>query len=107
MNQEQVHALLLRIREPREEFTVVLTGKRSRRVNGLYKPETREILIHNRNFAGDTELVYTAIHEYAHHLQFTSGVPPASTRTHTTAERARVQSHRAKKSLQKRLACCV
>ncbi len=85
MNREDVDALLRQIREPGEEFTVVFSGKRSRKVNGLYKPETREILIHNRNFAGDGELVYTAIHEYAHHLQFTSATVPVSTRSHTTA----------------------
>lgn len=50
------------------DFTVVMTGKSSRRVNGLYKPATREILLHNKNFKTDGELVYTAVHEYAHHL---------------------------------------
>ena len=43
------------------------------------------------------------------HLRYYEQLPysEVATRTHTTAERARVQSHRAKKSLQKRLACCV
>ena len=29
--------------------------------------------------------MYTAIHEYAHHLQFTTSATPISVRTHTTA----------------------
>ena len=43
------------------------------------------------------------------HLRYREQLPysEVATRTHTTAERARVQSHRAKKSLQKRLSCCV
>ena len=85
MNQDEIHELLVAIRKPAEEFALVFSGKRSRKVNGLYKPETREIVIHNRNFAGDNELVYTAIHEYAHHLQFTSAAIPVSARSHTTA----------------------
>jgi len=62
-----------------------MSGKKSRKVHGLYKPDTREIIIHNRNFKNDNELMYTAIHEYAHHLQFTSSAAPVSARTHTTA----------------------
>jgi hypothetical protein len=37
-------------------------------VNGLYKPDTFEILLHNKNFDTDNQLVYTAVHEYTHHL---------------------------------------
>jgi hypothetical protein len=83
MNQEQVKEKLLQIRETDEYFTVILSGKKSRKVNGLYKPENREIILHNRNFTGDNELMYTAIHEYAHHLQFTTSPVPVSARTHT------------------------
>jgi hypothetical protein len=64
---------------------VILSGKKSRKVHGLYKPATREIIIHNRNFTNDNELMYTAIHEYAHHIQFTTAATPVSVRTHTTA----------------------
>ncbi len=68
MNQDQVKALLLKIRDCETDFSVIFTGKKSSVVNGLYKPATREILLHNKNFSDDGELVYTAIHEYAHHL---------------------------------------
>jgi hypothetical protein len=72
MNQDQVKEKLLALEEPSLEFSCVFSGKKSKRVNGLYKPETREIIIHNRNFeqgpVGDNLLIYTSIHEYAHHL---------------------------------------
>jgi hypothetical protein len=83
MNNEQVKSLLVRVRPAPAPFQVVLSGKKSRKVHGLYKPETREIILHNRNFTTDDELVYTALHEYAHHLQFCTPPLPRSARTHT------------------------
>ncbi|MCL2834126.1 MAG: hypothetical protein FWD78_13225 [Treponema sp.] len=111
MNQDQVKKLLLSIEDAPMEFSVIFTGKKSKRVNGLYKPDTREILIHNRNFtagaAGDVSgadctggkttgsqitggqdtadnlLLYTAIHEYAHHLHACSRGGKLSPRAHT------------------------
>jgi hypothetical protein len=84
LNQEQVKELLLLIRRSEEPFEVILSGKKSRKVNGLYKPEGRQIILHNRNFQSESELLYTAIHEYAHHLHFSSPEPPRSARSHTT-----------------------
>ncbi len=83
MNNEQVKQLLERVRPAPVAFQVVLSGKKSRKVHGLYKPETHEIILHNRNFTTDDELVYTALHEYAHHLQFCTPPLPRSARTHT------------------------
>ncbi|MDR0663391.1 MAG: hypothetical protein LBF80_04855 [Spirochaetaceae bacterium] len=74
MNQDAVKNLLLSIEDAPLDFSLIFSGKKSRKVNGLYKPDGREIIIHNRNFTGDggeqneNALVYTAIHEYAHHL---------------------------------------
>ena len=68
MDNEKIKEMLLDIQESKLEFSVVMTGKESKRVNGLYKPETREILLHNKNFKTDNELIYTAVHEYTHHL---------------------------------------
>lgn len=85
MSNEQIKKMLLSLRKSAHDFSVILSGKKSRKVHGLYKPETREIIIHNRNFKNDNELVYTAIHEYAHHIQFTTSPTPISVRTHTTA----------------------
>ena len=77
MNQDQVKEKLLAVEDAPLDFTVIFSGKKSKKVNGLYKPDTREIIIHNRNFqsasggndtTGDNLLIYTAIHEYAHHL---------------------------------------
>ena len=67
MNQDQVKEVLLQIEESGLEFSVTFTGKASKKVNGLYKSDTHEILLHNKNFSVDNELLYTAIHEYTHH----------------------------------------
>jgi hypothetical protein len=83
VNSEQVKSLLERVRPAPAPFQVVLSGKKSRKVHGLYKPEKREIILHNRNFTTEDELVYTALHEYAHHLQFCTPPLPRSARTHT------------------------
>ena len=85
MNNDQIKNMLLSLRRSPHDFSVILSGKSSRKVHGLYKPDSREIIIHNRNFKNDNELLYTAIHEYAHHLQFTTSPTPISVRTHTTA----------------------
>ena len=83
MNNEQIKAKLLAIHGNVEDFTVILTGKSSKRVDGLYHPETREILLHNGNFRDEGALMYTAIHEFAHHMHFTGAERPVSARSHT------------------------
>ena len=83
MNSEQVKGTLLQLRPTDEYFEVVLSGKKSRKVDGLYKPESREIILHSGNFHSDNEMMYTAIHEYAHHLQFSSSTMLISVRSHT------------------------
>jgi len=88
MNQDQVKKALLKIADAPLEFSVIFSGKKSRKVNGLYKTDTREILLHNRNFsndaAGENLLLYTAIHEYAHHLHCCARGGTLSTRAHTS-----------------------
>ncbi|MDR2246891.1 MAG: hypothetical protein LBE17_09560 [Treponema sp.] len=83
MNQDQVKEALLSIEDAPLDFQVIFSGKKSGKVNGLYKPETREIIIHNRNFSGDNLLIYTALHEYAHHLHACSQGGKLSARSHT------------------------
>ena len=83
MNQDQVKDLLLQIDDDVEEFTLIFSGKTSRRVNGLYVPDSREIIIHNRNFENDNLLLYTAIHEFAHHVHITRSPVPIGSRSHT------------------------
>jgi hypothetical protein len=83
MNQDQVKARLLDIAEPKTEFSVIFSGKESSLVNGLYKSASREIIIHNRNFSSDDQLMYTAIHEYAHHLHCERKGGLSSGRAHT------------------------
>ena len=58
---EQIKKALLSLRKTEHDFSVILSGKKSRKVHGLYKPDTREIVIHNRNFKNDNEMMYTAI----------------------------------------------
>jgi hypothetical protein len=82
LNQDQVKEKLLRLGEPGKDFSVVFSGKESRKVDGLYKPETREIILHNRNFPDDDSLIYTAIHEYAHHIHFVTSATAVSSKAH-------------------------
>jgi hypothetical protein len=84
MNQSDAKEKLLAIEDAPLDFSVVFSGKKSKKVNGLYKPQNREIIIHNRNFSGeDNLLMYTAIHEYAHHLHACSKGGHLSARAHT------------------------
>lgn len=68
MDNQRIKEILLEIRETQIDFTVTQTGKESKRVNGFYKPDTHEIFLHNKNFNSDNQLIYTAVHEYTHHI---------------------------------------
>jgi len=83
MNQDQVKEKLVTLKETKDDFTVIFSGKRSKKVNGLYHPEGCEIIIHNGNFSSDNSLMYTAIHEYAHHVVCSESALPVSNRSHT------------------------
>jgi hypothetical protein len=89
MNQDAVKKLLLSVEDAPLDFSLIFSGKKSRKVNGLYKPDGREIIIHNRNFQGadggqnENSLVYTALHEYAHHLQACKHGGKLPSRAHT------------------------
>ena len=71
MNQDQVKEKLSKLYDCKHEFTVVFSGKKTGKVNGLYKHPGSEIIIHNRNFVdgngkqNDMLLMFTAIHELA------------------------------------------
>ena len=88
MNQDIVKEKLLAIEDAPLEFSLIFSGKKSSKVNGLYKVQTREIILHNRNFkpdeAGQNLLLYTAIHEYAHHLHACSRGGTLSPRAHNS-----------------------
>lgn len=68
MTNDRIKEILLDIEPSELDFTVTQTGKESKRVNGFYNPETHEIFIHNLNLKTDNMIVYTAVHEYTHHL---------------------------------------
>jgi len=89
MNQDQIKELLLKLENTELDFSVTMTGKKSRKVNGLYKPDSREILLHNKNFDDENQLLYTAMHEYAHHLQCERDGVLRSARSHTSSFWAR------------------
>ena len=77
MNQDQVKEKLLKLYDCKEKFSVIFSGKKCGKLNGLYKPLRCEIVIHNRNFLdgngnqNDMLLMFTAIHELAHHVLIT------------------------------------
>ena len=68
MTNEEIKKILLSLEQTDTDFSVTQTGKASKKVNGLYAPATFEIFLHNKNFTTENELIYTAIHEYTHHL---------------------------------------
>jgi len=88
MNQDTVKEKLLLIEDAPIEFSVIFSGKKSKKVNGLYKINSREILIHNKNFmtddTGQNLLLYTAIHEYAHYLHACKRGGTLSPRAHNS-----------------------
>jgi hypothetical protein len=76
MNQDQVKKKLLLLHDCSIDFTVIFSGKQSKRTHGCYKLNTHEIIIHNRNFGegatvNQDMLFYTAMHELVHHIQYT------------------------------------
>jgi chromosome segregation ATPase len=78
MNQETAKEKLQSIHESPVDYKVIFSGRKSDRVNGLYKygcdGKRPEIIIHNRNFIRDDGsinenlLMFTAVHELAHHV---------------------------------------
>lgn len=68
MTNEEIKKKLEMLQRSDEDFTVVQTGKANAKVNGVYKVEEREIVLNNKNFSNDNALMFTAIHEYAHHV---------------------------------------
>jgi len=88
VNQDKVKQKLLAIEDAPLEFSLIFSGKKSKKVNGLYKPASREIIIHNRNFqpddTGQNLMLYTAIHEYAHHLHACAHGGKLSPRAHNS-----------------------
>lgn len=83
MNQDQVKDKLLLLEQVKVDFLVTFSGKSSKKVDGLYYPDKREIIIHNENFVDDNQMMYTAIHEFAHHVQFTRTTVPVTPRAHS------------------------
>jgi len=87
VTQEQAYKNLLTLHKCKEKFSLSFSGKKNNRVNGKYFPATCEIVINNRNFeegeAGGNLLFYTAIHELAHHIQYTEHCGETGDQQHT------------------------
>lgn len=82
MNHDQVKENLLKIRDDVTDFSVIFSGKTSRKIDGLYHTEKQEIIIHNKNFSNNNSLMYTAIHEFAHHIQFSENEDQKTNNSH-------------------------
>ncbi len=61
MNGAQVKEIRLQLKPSDEYFEVVLSGKKSRKMDGLYKPESREIILHSGNFHSDNEMTSLSV----------------------------------------------
>ena len=70
MNQDIVQERLEKLypEEGGARFQVIFNGKKSTRVNGKYIIDNHDIIIFNLNFKHEGALMYTAIHELAHHI---------------------------------------
>jgi hypothetical protein len=70
MENSKIKKFLLSLETPALDLELVQSGKESSKVNALYKPRERTIILHNRNEAMQDEvrLLREAIHQYAHHL---------------------------------------
>lgn len=84
MTNEEIKNKLTKLYDCKEDFTVTMSGKASSRVNGLYKPLTHEIILHNKNFKNDNQLMYTAVHEFTHHV-LTTEKDVKTTKAHSGA----------------------
>lgn len=71
MSNAEIQSSLKKLFNCKADFTVILTGKKSSKVNGLYDPNSYKILLHNKNFQTKNEIMYTAIHELTHHILIT------------------------------------
>ncbi len=84
MDQETVKKKLLEVRNDVPPFDLIFSGKKSRKVHGLYKPDESLIILHNKNFSSEGQYLYTALHEFAHHIHFTMTSSVISAKSHTT-----------------------
>lgn len=74
MNHNTVKETLQQIYQTKEDYIVVFSKKKNKRMNGCYVLAGKTIIIHDGNFTDDTgiinenKLLYTAIHELTHHI---------------------------------------
>lgn len=61
---------LLKLRAVKEDFSVTFSGAKSKKY-GSYRISDKKITLYTVNHANDAMLIYTAIHELAHHILVT------------------------------------
>lgn len=80
MNEQEIKAALLQLEHSEKPFSVLFTGKLSKKAGSRYSLNDSQIILHNRTFTAPEQLFAAAIREYARHLAGNSG--PAVYRVH-------------------------
>ena len=52
------------------EYTIVFIEKGILALKSYYIPETKQIVVHDKEFKSDNEMIYAAFHELAHHIDY-------------------------------------
>jgi hypothetical protein len=68
MNELEVKEALLRIYPAKDDFIVFFIEEKNNKYNGVYRPMEKKIVLYTKNFSNDDTLMYTAVHEMAHHI---------------------------------------
>jgi len=84
MHEIEIKQFLTELNSGTPNFEVLFSGKKSKKIDGLYYPSKKEILLHNLNFISDAFLLYTAMHEFAHHIHFTTSLTATKSNGHST-----------------------
>ena len=83
LNPGMLKRKLLQIQKVSEDFTIEYEGKH-KTIDGLYRPETCTIVIYDENHVDDNGIIYTALHELAHHVDITTSIKPRKKQLHNT-----------------------
>jgi len=65
---KRIKEILTAIKEPGEDFEVIIKNEYNNKCLGLYDRWRKEIIIYLLTIDNNQELIETAIHEYAHHF---------------------------------------
>ena len=68
IDEQRIKDILLSIKSTEKDFFIVIKNKSNFHCNGNYNRSTNRITLYLLNHNSINRLIYTAIHEYAHHL---------------------------------------